>query len=209
MVSVKEMPYSEKYKLAQENGMFLKDLAPAFLEAHLGRQAARELQEALQDQVQAVPENASFADKYEVAYGNFIRIGKCNFNFIREKMGEAGIRQFMRHEVDGLKRKNAGASVLLLNLIRAIAPGYAFVMTNKEFAYQLQWITPFDVPELNAQRAVFDIPQCKVLDYEDTEDICQIGCQGIYPMWVAEQFKVKMAFEREGKRCTCRISKLN
>ncbi|MBW2357060.1 MAG: hypothetical protein JRF23_09950 [Deltaproteobacteria bacterium] len=49
-------------------------------------------------------------------------------------------------------------------------------MTNKEFAYQLQWITPFSVPELNADRAVFDIPQCKVLDFEDTEDICQVGC---------------------------------
>jgi hypothetical protein len=115
----------------------------------------------------------------------------------------------MRHEVDGLKRKNAGASVLLLNLIRAIAPGYAFVMTNKEFAHQLQWITPFAVPELNAHRAVFDIPQCKVLDFEDTEDICQIGCQGIYPIWVAEQFKVKMAFDREGNRCTCAITRFS
>ncbi|MBW1648471.1 MAG: hypothetical protein JRJ72_10275 [Deltaproteobacteria bacterium] len=97
MVKVKEMPYSEKYKLAQENGMFLKNLAPAFIESHLGHQAALELQEALQEQVRAVPENASFEDKHEVAYGNFIRIGKYNFNFIREKMGEAGIRQFMRH----------------------------------------------------------------------------------------------------------------
>jgi hypothetical protein len=209
MQKFKEMPYKEKYELAMENIEFFKLVVPAFLKEHIGDQAVNKLQGIWKEDIKSIPDDVSFEDKYETAYGNWISMAKSNFIFIREYMGEEGIKLLMRDEVEALKRKNAGPAVFFLSLIRAIAPGQAFVMTNKEFSYQLQWITPFSVTELNKEKAVFDIPRCKVLDFQDTEDICVTGCQGIYPMWVAEQFKVRMGFERKGNSCVCTISHLN
>ena len=107
-----------------------------------------------------------------------------------------------------LKRKNAGLTLFILGLVRAISPGSAFTMTAKQMAYQFQWITPSSLIELTRDRAVFDIPRCKVLDFPDSEDICLIGCQSVYPMWVAEQFKVGMKFERQGNSCTSTLTRL-
>ena len=45
--------------------------------------------------------------------------------------------------------------------------------------------------------------RCKIIDFKKTGDIGNIGCQSIYPTWTAEQFKVKMGFERNGGSCTC------
>ena len=69
-------------------------------------------------------------------------------------------------------------------------------------------ITPFSVSELNPDKAVFDIPRCKVLDYPETEDVCQVGCQRVYPKWVAEQFKIGMKFDLQGHSCKCTVTPL-
>ena len=209
MVKVKEMPYSEKYMIAQDNIGFFESIFPPFIKEHLGDEALIEHQNAWSEGIKPIPDNATIEDKYETAYSNWIWMAKSNFNFIREKMGEEGIKQLIRHETDALIRKNAGAATSFLGLIRAVAPNYAFLMTNKEFSYQLQWITPFNVTELNKDKAVFEIPQCKILDFENTEDICYVGCQKIYPLWAAEQFKINMSFERKGKSCKCSIGHLN
>ena len=209
MVKVKEMPYSEKYKMAQENIQFCESIFPPFIKEHMGDEAVTEHEKVWKEGIQSIPENASVEDKYETAYANWIWMVKSNFSFISNKMGDDGINKLMRYETDALIRKNAGAATSFLGLIRAIAPGYAFVMTNKEFSYQLQWITPFSVSKLDKDEAVFDMPQCKILDFEDVDDICFIHCQKIYPMWVAEQFKVKMSFDRQGNSCTCTVAHLN
>ena len=68
--------------------------------------------------------------------------------------------------------------------------------------YQFQWLTPFTVPELTRHKAVIDIPRCKILEFQDTDEMCLLGCQSTYPMWVAEQFKVSMKWNRQGNSCT-------
>ena len=75
--------------------------------------------------------------------------------------------------------------------------------------YELQWLTPFSIPELTRDKLVFDIPRCKILDFPDTEDICLVGCQSTYPMWVAEQFKINMKFNRRGNSCTGILTRLS
>lgn len=208
MVKVKEMTDDKKYAMVVDSINFLNSFVPAFVKKHLGEQAANELQRTWQEGIKPVPEDASFKKKYEDAYGNWIWMGKNEFIFIRNQMGEEGIRRFERAEVEALKRKNAGPALLFLNIVRSISPRTAFTMTAKEFAYQLQWITPFSVPEMTQSKAVFNIPHCKILDFKDPDDICLIGCQRIYPAWAAEQFKVNMKFERQGNDCTCQLTPL-
>ena len=194
MVKVKEMPYSEKYANVLDNMKLYDTFIPSFVQKHLGDQAVVELQRIWREGVKPIPEDASFEEKYEIAYGNWIWMAKSNLSFIRRQMGEDGIEQFKRAEVEALKRKNASPAL--------------FIMTAKQMTYQLQWITPFSVSELTRHRAVCNIPRCKILDFPDTEDLCVIGCQSIYPMWIAEQFMVRMTFERQGNSCTCTLTPL-
>jgi hypothetical protein len=207
MIKVKEMPYSEKYAVVLDQTKPDVLIMP-FIRKHLGDQALIELQKIWQKGIKPIPEDASGEEKYEVAYCNFIWRAKSNINFIRIHLGEDGIEQFKLAEVEELKRKNAGLTLFILGLVRAISPGSAFTMTAKQMAYQFQWITPASLIELTHDRAVFDIPRCKVLDFPDSEDICLIGCQSVYPMWVAEQFKVGMKFERRGNSCTSTLTRL-
>lgn len=209
MPKFREMPYKKKYELAEENVEFLEGFVLPFVRSHLGDQAVAELQNDWNEGLQSIPKAGSFKEKYEAAYSNWIWIAKSDFNFIRNKLGEDGLEKFQTAEVEALKKKNAGPAVSFLGLVRKIVPGYAFVMASKEFCYQLQWITPLIVAEMNQQKAIFDIPRCKILDFKETGDLCNIGCQSIYPTWTAEQFKVKMEFERNGRSCKCILSPIS
>jgi hypothetical protein len=209
MTDIKQMPYREKYEKVLGFNELIATMVPTFVRDQLGGESAAELKEIWQKGIQPIREDVSWEKKYEIVYNNWIWMVKNNFSFIQEKMGEEGLAQFQRAEVKALKRENAELALILLNLIRAVSPGTAFRMTAKEFAYQLQWITPFSVSRLDRNKAVFDIPQCKILDFPDTEAICFAGCQKVYPRWVAEQFKAKMEFSRQEKSCTCTLTPLN
>jgi len=204
MVAIKEMPYSEKYTIMVEN--MKNTFVPSFIQEHLGEQALVDLQKIWREGIKPIPEDASFEEKYEIAYGNWVWMSKNSTDFIRKQMGEDGIKQFERAEVEALKRNNASPALFLLGLIRAISPSTAFKMTANRLTYQFQWITPFSVSEFARDKVVCDIPRCKILDYPDSEDLCVISCQSCFPEWVADQFKVKMQFERQGNSCTCTMT---
>jgi len=207
MGKIKEMPYEEKYAIMLDN---VSDLfALLFVAEHLGEKAAGELETIWAEGIEPIPEHASSREKYEAAYANWIWIAKNNLKFIRDHLGEDGIELFKRAEVEALKRKSSGPALVMLDLIRVLSPGAAFNMVATKMAYQLQWITPFTISEISRSRAVFDIPGCKILDFPGTEAICRVGCQGAYPAWLAEQFKVNMAFKRQGKSCTCTVTPID
>jgi hypothetical protein len=209
MANVKEMPYSEKYAKVIDNMKFDESFIFPFVQKHLGDKAVSELEGLWQKGFRPIPEGASFEEKYEVAYGNWIWLAKNIYLFLRKQMGEDGLNKFERAEVDALIKKNASPALLLLKFIRLFSPGTAFAMTSKQMGYQLQWLTPFTMPESTQNKAVLDIPRCKILDFPDIDDICLVGCQRTYPMWVAEQFKVDMKFNRQGNSCTCILTPLS
>ena len=208
MVKVKEMPYSEKYAKVIDNMKFDETFILPFVQKHLGDQAGAEIRKTWQEGMKPIPSGGSFEEKYEVAYANWIWLAKNIYSFIRKRMGEDGLKKFERAEVEGLIKKNANPALFMLKIIRAFSSGTAFGMTAKQMAYQLQWLTPYSVPELTHTKAVLDIPRCKILDFPDTEDICFVGCQSTYPKWVAEQFKVEMKFNRQGNSCTSTLAPL-
>lgn len=205
MVAVKEMPYSEKYAIVLGNTKL--DDTLSFVKKTLGDEAVIELQSILGEKAKPIPKDASDEEKYEIAYGNWIWKVSNAWSFVRKKLGEAGFEQFVRVLVEGLKRKSSSAASLL-RVVRAFSSGFAFTMISKKMAYLWQCITPFSVSELSRDRAVFNVPRCKVLDYPDCEVLCTDGCQRIYPMWMAEQFKVKMETDRQGKSCTITLTPL-
>ena len=208
MVKVKEMPYSEKYAIVLDKMKPDDVLISPFIQKHLGAKALVDLQNIWQEGVKPVSEDASDEEKYEIAYSNLIWRGKSNLSFIRRHMGESGIEQFKLAEVEELKQKNASPALFILGMVRAVSPSLAFMMTAKQMIYQFQWITPFSIVERVRNRVVFDIPRCKILDFPDSEDLCLIGCQGAYPMWLAEQFKAALKFERRGNSCTAFLTRL-
>jgi len=208
MERVKEMPYEEKYRMVIDQMKFGETFVVPLVQKHLGDQVVAEFKKTRQEGAKPVPEGASLEEKYEIAYSNWIWMAKNTYTFIRKKMGEEGIKKFERAEVEALKRRNAGPALFFLGFIRVFSPGLAFTMMTRKMAYQLQWISPGSISELTRHRAVINIPRCKILDFPETEDLCLVSCQSAYPMWVAEQFKVKMEFDRQGNSCTCTLTPL-
>jgi hypothetical protein len=206
MNNVKEMPYDEKYAKVVDNMKFDETFTLPFVQKHLGDQAMAELKQLWQEGTKPIPDGASSKEKYEVAYANWIWLAKNIYPFVRKRMGEDGLKKFERAEVEELIKKNASPALFMLKIIKAFSPGTAFGMTAKQMGYQLQWLTPFSMPELNRNRAVIDILRCKILDFPDTEDICRVGCYSTYPMWVNEQFKVDMKCNRQGSSCTITLT---
>jgi hypothetical protein len=202
VVKVKEMPFNERYAKVVDNIKFDESFILPFVQKNLGDEAVNELKGIWGKGFKPIPEGVSSEERYEAAYGNWIWLAKNIYGFVRERMGEEGIKKFERAEVEALIKKNASPTLLLLNLIRLFSPGKAFVMTAKQMGYQLQWLTPFSIPELTRNKLVLDIPRCKILDFPNTADICLVGCQSTYPMWVAEQFKINMKFNPQGNSCT-------
>lgn len=209
MVTIKEMPYSEKYAKVIDYMKFDESFILPFVQKHLGDQAVSELKAIWQKGFKPIPEGASFEEKYEVAYGNWIWLAKNIYPFVRKQMGEDGLKKFERAEVEALIKKNASPALLLLKFIKVFSPGTAFAMTSKQMGYQLQWITPFSIPELTGDKAVLDVPRCKILDFPDTDDMCLVGCQSTYPMWMAEQLKIGMKWNRQGNSCTGIVTPLS
>jgi hypothetical protein len=207
MVELKEMPYSEKYTNILDNMRIFDTFVPLLVQKHLGDQAVVELQRIWREGFKPIPEDAPFEEKYEIAYGNYIWQGQNSFSFTREKLGEEGIEQFKRVCIEALKRKNAGPASAFLKLVRALSPGLAFTMMARQMSYWLQWLTPYSISELTRDKAVVNIPRCKVLDFHNSDDMCVIGCQIIYPMFMAEQFKVRMKPERQENSCTITLTR--
>ena len=207
MIKVKVMPISEKYTSVLD---YIKheSLVPSFLQQHLGYQAISEFQKICQEGVKTIPENAPIEEKYEIAFSNWIWMGKSAFTFIRQRIGEDGMKQFIRADVETLKRENGSPAMFLLSLIRVISPRLAFTMTAKEMLYKLQWLSIYTISQPSRDKFVLNIPHCKLLDFPNSEDLCTIGCQTIYPMWLNEQFKVKMQSERQGNSCMISLTPL-
>jgi len=201
MQAVKTMPYSEKYAIVLDKIKPNDVLISPFIQKHLGEQALVELQKIWKEGVKPVPEDASDEEKYEIAYGNLMWRAKSNLKFIRKHLGEDGIEQYKFAQVEELKRKNSGPALLMFGLLRAIAPRTAFTMIAREMAYKLQWLTPFSFVELTKTKALFNIPRCKVIGFPDMEEVCIVDCQAAYPMWVTEQFKIGLKFDRRGDSC--------
>jgi hypothetical protein len=205
--TIKEMPVKEKY--ANLLATIKQDaFTPVYIGEKLGRQARQEYEEECRKVTRPVPENASDKDKYEIDYGNWITTGDIAFNTIRKHGGEEGLKQYIRADVEAIKRTNSGPAFLLLKLIRIAAPGAAFKLMANEISYKLQWLTDYSVSELSRRRVVLEIAHCKVLDYPGNETGCAIGCRTIYPMWLAEQFGLEMKMKREGFSCTLSIEPL-
>jgi hypothetical protein len=142
MEKVKEMPYEEKYRMVIDQMKFGETFVVPLLQKHLGDQEVADFKKTRQEGAKPIPEGASFEEKYEIAYSNWIWMAKSTYSFIRKKMGEEGIKKFERAEVEALKRKNAGPALFLLGFIRVFSPGLAFTTMTRKMTYQLQWISP-------------------------------------------------------------------
>lgn len=208
MIDVKKMSGREKYcqvlKCIERDYVYI----PSFLKKHLGNRAAIEIRDIWQKGSELVPEDISLETQYRIAYGNWIWIAQNTYSFIRRQLGEAGISQFERAEVEELKQRSSGLSMFIFNLVKLISPGSAFSMIAKQLAYQMQWLTPFSISELSRNRLVIDIPRCKILDFPNSHDLCLIGCQSTYSIWLAEQFRVSMQTELHGAGCTKTVTPL-
>jgi hypothetical protein len=206
MIEIKEMPYNEKYSGVLSYMKLLDDFVLPLVEKDLGAQKVAELKGIWQNKTQSIREDATYEEKFEIAYGNWLQKWASAFSFVSDNLGERGTESFKHEDVEALKRKNSGPALLLLRLMRAVSPQTAFRMLAKRMSYQLQVFTPFSVSELSGDKLVADAHPCKILDYPESEAFCTVGCQEITLRWLEDQFKVSMTTNRQGKNCTVTIT---
>ena len=206
MVELKKMSGSEKYYRLLDTMEMEKEFIIPFISTNLGRHALEDLHVIWNEGVNMIPDNAPYEDRYEIAYGNWVRMAKNSYHFVRERMGDVGIKQFERAHTEALKKKNAGLSMTLLKVMRSVSPGTAFTFIARQIFYEIQWFTTFSLIELSPDTACIEIDNCKILDFPDTEDLCLIGCQISYPKWVANQLKVVMKYNRQNAGCICTLT---
>ena len=208
MIPIKEMPDQEKFQFVERNRAMVQRCGRELVREQLGEAALVALERRWLAGERQPAVDTSWNERYETAYGNFIHAGKTIYAFMREQMGEEGVARLQEAEVEALKQENGGPAIWFLSVLRALLPGRAFRLTAKQFAYQLQWLTPFSLGTLDEGVAVYEIPRCKILDDPDTDDLCYIGCQRVYPRWAAEQFGVRMEYDRRDTACTATLTPL-
>lgn len=209
MIVVKEMPYEEKYEAVMKNIALYKEFMPKFVIVHLGDVAVDELWQAWHKGTRHLPIAGTPEEMYRTAYDNWIWMSKTNYDFVRQRMGEDGVKKLLHSEVHALIQENKGWPLIMLNLVRLISPASAFKMLADQMRYDLQWLTPYVVSESSPDKLVVEIDRCKILEYDGTQDVCQRGCQEVYPRWVASQFMADLSFERSGQRCTATLRPLD
>ena len=126
MVTAKEMPFKEKYAKVVDNMKFDESFILPFVKQHIGDQAVNDLKEIWQKGFKPIPEGGSSEEKYETAYGNWIWLAKNIYPFVREQMGEDGLKKFEPAEVEVLIKKNASLALFLLKFIKFFFPVQPF-----------------------------------------------------------------------------------
>lgn len=199
---MRDMPDKNKYRAVSRSMRTASQYVPAFMRQHLSQEAAREFQDGWRDSIDRLPRNKTCAEKFDLAYLNWIRMAKSTYGCVRTNLGEEGIRQFERAEIDTLEQRSGPLIMSLFAILRKIAPGLAFRLVAKRLAYEMQWSTPLRIEHLSADKLVVQVPRCRILGFEGTEDLCLVGCQSTYRKWFAEQFRFHLETCRQGSGCT-------
>jgi hypothetical protein len=206
MLTIKEMPAREKYvKLLRTAGL-TEQFVPQMIRERLDEEKVTEMRKIWSDLTQPVPEDASYEEKHQVALGNMMRKWTASLDFMRKHLGNSGVEEFMRRDVEADKGSVPAAAQRMLKLIRAISPHFAFKLSVKQLSYEMQIIYPYQLKEMTPERAVLHLAHCPVPDIPGAEEGCTFGCQVCHPLWLAEQFNVKIETVRNGKSCDTILS---
>jgi hypothetical protein len=201
MVSVKEMPYQEKYDEILEYMDVTEGFAIPLVKEELGKAKVNELRDLWKKESEPIPESASDKERYEIAYRNFTRNWVSAHNFMRENLGEFGAKKFMSAAIAGWQRKYSG-DALKLKILGGLSRKTAFRTLAKQLAYKLQVFSPFIVSELEENRMILTVNPCKISETPGGLDFCSMACQNIIPAWLSKQFNIKMNPTIHGSGCT-------
>jgi len=201
MVSVKEMPFKEKYDEILRYMEVTEGFAIPLVKEELGKAKANELRDLWKKESKPIPEGASDKDRYEIAYRNFMRNWVSAHNFMRENMGWYGAKKFLTAAIAGWQRKYS-SDALLLKIVGSVSRKAAFRTLAESLAYKLQVFSPFIVSELDENHMILKVNPCKIPEMPEGSDFCSMACQNIIPIWVSKQFNIWMNPTRHGADCT-------
>jgi|GEM_PF-6606685 len=200
MAEALQVSFEDRYVMVRNSEEAVRHVSIPFVATHMGEQAIRVLKRMWDEGIQTAPRNATPRQLYETAYGNWLWTLRMAYDLIRERLGEDGVRQFQDAQLRALRTEPGVPGSY--KLLRTFARGKAFKRAAQEIMREFDWLSPVIVEELTGTRAVFGIPQCKLLEFDGTEDICNITCQGVYPVWLAEKYDVAIDTTRQGTACT-------
>lgn len=201
MIKVKEMTYAKKYTSALNYIKLLDSFVLPLVQKYMGNEGIEELNIIWQEKLKVIPNEISDKDKFEIVYSNWLWKWSSAIKFLKKHLGDKGLEEFKRADIAALRQKDSRLKKLILEGTRAVSPTLAFSMIERQMAYELQVFSPAKITELSKERIVLETQHCKVLDYPESIQFCVMGCQKIFPEFLADHLKVKMAINRHGKGC--------
>jgi len=203
----RQISWKTKYKKAADYSFAFEKNALMLAEKLYGKEKAGIFRQSLNIAKKSIPNDASDEEKYENEFANFVAFEREKFRFFRNEGGDNGLRDLEKSEIAFYKQKFS-ALAMVMKLIRMLSPRTAFQVSVKGGIEESQWMNPSFIRELDGDRAVIEIPRCKFIEEENTDDICIIGCQGIHAKANAVTFSLDTKYRVNGKACTAEITRI-
>jgi len=208
MAEVVQVSFDEQYVMARDAEERARHVAIPFIAQHMGDQAIKAIERKWDDGLQVIPRGAAPGQEYEVAYSNWIWILKTTYDLVRQRMDEEGVQMFEEAQAESLRNGKSSLG-LSLKVMRKFARGTVFKRVAKDAVRSLGWLTPFEIVEMTSDKAVFETRNCKVLEQDGAEDICNHTCRAMCLAQFSRVCDVTMAVERQGTGCTHTVTRVH
>ncbi len=200
MDRLRPMPDREKYTHAL--GMvrlYQKQVLP-FVGQRLGYGAMHELESVWQGGVVHVRESYPDEEKYQRAYNNWLWIARCSHDFLADQLDRDGVGDYKRLLLQSYKCQHDQPDLLLYHMLNRRAS------LIKAWAYEMQWMTPIEITNQEADQAICTVEHCKILQTPATERLCKVDCWNVGTELAYQVYHLKRQTHLVNHGCTITLT---
>jgi hypothetical protein len=207
---ISKMSYREKFHKAFQAACSYHDRIPDFIAQRLDGQAVVELTSVWQAGIMPIPEHVPDEEKYAAAYNNWQWMARCNLEFIEEQLGSQGLDDYVRGEIQHMRRALSELDLAGARFLDVIAPRLGFRAKAEQLLYEMQWMTPLALTVISGQGLQARTSPCKMLETPGMQHQgCELNCRRILSGVAAGEFHIKLVFQCQGDGCRISLTPLS
>jgi hypothetical protein len=173
MLKLRPMPDREKFKHAFSMLRLYQEHILPFVEAKLGYEAWLELKSVWQAGMAPLRKDDPDANKYESAYNNWLWVARCTHDFIAEHLDGHGVADYKRLLLQLYEIQHENPDLAIYHFLRR------YISLSKAWAYEMQWITPIEIPVATGRQVTCRVEHCKLLEVPASQRVCRVDCQSV------------------------------
>ena len=146
MNKIRPMPDREKYLHTFGMVRSYQEQIMLFVEERLGYEARHELGSVWQAGITPIRKDYQSDKKYEAAYSNWLWMARSSHDFLADLLEREGVADYKRLLLRRYSVQHDNPGLPILRLFR----NYAALA--KAWVYEMQWITPIELPAAARKR---------------------------------------------------------